>query len=55
MFSIKEKWIIGYFYKYTRATYNWFCAPGSQYVQLNLLGFDQVKRKYKKWKGKLRS
>ncbi len=28
-------YIVGYCYKYTRATYDWFCAPGSHIVWTN--------------------
>ncbi len=45
--GIKEKSIIvGYFYKYTHATYDWFCAPGSQMSfesKTKILNLNKVK------------
>ncbi len=34
--------IFGYCYKYTRATYDWFCGPGSHFSFQNLLFLHEI-------------
>ncbi len=37
IYNFDPHFIVGYCYKYTRATYDWFCGPGSHITLTNVL------------------